>query len=323
MSGALPPDTGPTIPAEKPAIQKAEIKPAAGTPPTGSNTHGMIAAQTERKWYEKVWGGAVKQTGTRMDEDTAKEADPENKPRGIWEMIGYSLGQQADDINENGGSINSSSRSMQGPRPSKPPSRPKPSSGAAEGPATPPVKVGAKPPVSSPPRKPEEPAKPSNDGGGKNGGISKSKKRAPKQRCELMPYKDMICDGEKHHVLPDYMMRTGSAVNKRVAATRIPGAPEYDNAPAICLSKKEHSGLHKTQDEKISAAGNGGVLSMGKAKEISASEAAKKSGCNPKNIRKQLDRKVKAPDDTSLRSVKDARKVTEEMKDKFGTRGND
>ena len=71
-------------------------------------------------------------------------------------------------------------------------------------------------------------------------------------------------------------------------------------------------------DEKIAAAGRGGVVSMGKNKEISATEAAKKSGCNPKNIKKQLDRKVKAPDDTLVRAVKDSRKVTQEMKSKYG-----
>lgn len=150
---------------------------------------------------------------------------------------------------------------------------------------------------------------------GSNGGYGKRAARRPRHKCELMKYKDMICDGEKHHVLPDFMMRTGSAKHKFDPSTRIPGTPDYDNAPAICLSKEEHKGLHKTADAKIAAAGQGqnGAITMGQAKQINSEEAAKKSGCNPKNIKKQLNRLVKAPDDKLLRAVKDARKVTDEL----------
>ncbi len=152
---------------------------------------------------------------------------------------------------------------------------------------------------------------------GSGGGYGKGRQRRPHHKCELMKYKDMLCDGEKHHVLPDYMMRTGSAKLKFDPGTRIPGTPDYDNAPAICLSKEEHKGLHKTADSKIAAVGRGqnGSATMGQAKQINAEEAAKKSGCNPKNIKKQLNRMVKTPDDKLLRAVKDARKVTQELID--------
>lgn len=149
--------------------------------------------------------------------------------------------------------------------------------------------------------------------GGSGGGFSKSTKRRPRHGCELMKYKDMICDGEKHHVMPDFLMRTGSAKRKMDAATRVPGTPDYGDGLAICISKTQHQGLHKAMDEKIQAAGQSGTISAGKAKDISSSEAAKKSGCNPKNIKKQLDRKLKMPDDKQLRAVKDARRVTDDL----------
>lgn len=151
---------------------------------------------------------------------------------------------------------------------------------------------------------------------GAGGAYGKGRQRRPKHKCELMKYKDMLCDGEKHHVLPDYMMRTGTAKMKFDPSTRIPGTPEYDNAPAICLSKEEHKTLHKTADGKIAAVGQGqnGAITMGQAKQINGEEAAKKSGCNPKNIKKQLNRMVKAEDDKLLRAVKDARKVTDDLK---------
>jgi hypothetical protein len=81
----------------------------------------------------------------------------------------------------------------------------------------------------------------------------------------------------------------------------------------ICLSTKDHQGLHKTVDAKIQAAGTGGVISMGKAKEISASEAAKKSGCPKSRLLKQLNEQMPGPDNKAMRAFKDARKMTDEI----------
>lgn len=131
-----------------------------------------------------------------------------------------------------------------------------------------------------------------------------------------MKFKDMLCNGEKHHVVPDYTLRTGTSKQKHEPATRIPGTPSYDDGLVICISPEEHRGLHKTVDQKIQgAASPNGTISAGKTKEISATEAAKKSGCNPKNLKKQLDRKMKTSDDTLLRGVKDSRKVTKDLED--------
>lgn len=171
------------------------------------------------------------------------------------------------------------------------------------------AKPGTKPdpkPTEAPKTQTAPPAKPP-------GGHSNSKKRRPKHKCELMPYKDMICDGEKHHVVPHWTTRTGNAKTKLDASKQIPGTPSYDDAPAICLSKDEHKGIHKTVDDKIQTAGKGGTVSAGEVKKISSDEAAKKSGCNPKNINKQLKNKFKAPDDAPMRAVKDARQMTPEL----------
>jgi hypothetical protein len=69
------------------------------------------------------------------------------------------------------------------------------------------------------------------------------------------------------------------------------------------------------QDAADQNQATGGTVSAGKVKTISSEEAAKKSGCNPKNIRKQLKSKFKTPDDAVLRGVKDARKVTQQIED--------
>jgi hypothetical protein len=154
------------------------------------------------------------------------------------------------------------------------------------------------------------------DVAGNKGGHGKDVKRKPKHKCELMPYEDMICDGEKHHVVPHWTTRTGNAKTKLDPTKQLPGTPVYDKAPSICLSIEEHKGIHKSVDVKIEAASKAGTVSAGKVKEISAEEAAKKSGCNPKEIRKQINSKFKSPDDALFRGVKDARQVTEDIVNK-------
>ena len=166
---------------------------------------------------------------------------------------------------------------------------------------------GKKPPARAP-------AAPTREARGSGGEYNKGTKRYPKHKCELMKYKDMRCDGEKHHVVPDFTLRVGKATEKFDPATRIPGTPAYDDGLAICLSKKEHQGLHKTTDEKIQRAANSkGVITAKEVKTIGVAEAAKKSGCNPRNMRRQLKKKMTLDDDVLLRGVKDARNVTDEM----------
>lgn len=151
---------------------------------------------------------------------------------------------------------------------------------------------------------------------GNGGGHGKSTKRKPRP-CELMKYKDMDCDGEKHHVLPDFTMRISSSAGRFDPSMRIPGTPSYDNAPVICLDKAQHNGLHKSTNRDIALAGRArnGAISAGELKQISVSEAAKRSGCNPKNIGKQVNRMVKMPDEKLLRGVVDSRKVGQDLVD--------
>ncbi len=165
--------------------------------------------------------------------------------------------------------------------------------------------------------------------GGKGGGKSKAKKkRKPKRRCELVPYDELECDTgqEAHHVIPDWMLRMG----KRGGTERIPDMPSLAKGPAICLeggSGNEHNTTHKQTDRPAQRIGkNGratgvpGTITLGQAKGI-ASRAIEKAtggkkggGCDRKDIQKQLDEKFKAPDDALLRGVKDARKVTNQIK---------
>ena len=165
-------------------------------------------------------------------------------------------------------------------------------------------------------------------GGGRGGHVKGPKKRPPKRRCELVPYKELECPkgSERHHVVPDWMLRLG----KRGGPEQIPGMPSLDDGPAICLeggSGSEHNTAHKHTDPPAArvgksgkATGTPGTIKLGQAKAISsraiekATGGPKKGGCSREDIRKQLDEQFKAHDDAILRAVKDARKVTDEIR---------
>ena len=161
--------------------------------------------------------------------------------------------------------------------------------------------------------------------GGNSGGYDKGrKKRRPGRRCELVPYKELQCDEgqEAHHVVPDWMLRLG----KRGGPERIPGMPSLEDGPAICLEKgggKEHNTAHRHTDRPAArigrsgrATGTPGTFRLGQAKAISsrAIEKATKGGCARADIRRQLDEHFRAHNDAILRAVKDARNVTEEIR---------
>ena len=165
--------------------------------------------------------------------------------------------------------------------------------------------------------------------GGDGGKIAKPPKRKPKRRCELVPYEELECGPgqDAHHVVPDWMLRVG----KRKGPERIPGLPSLDRGPAICLeggSGKEHNVAHKHTDrpaERVArsgrSTGTAGTLKLGQGKRISARAIEKATGgkkgggCDRKDIQKQLDEMIRAHDDTLLRGVKDARKVTGGIRD--------
>lgn len=105
--------------------------------------------------------------------------------------------------------------------------------------------------------------------------------------------------------------------------------PGLGDGPAICLeggSGNEHNTAHKHVDrpaQRIArngkATGVAGTLRLGQAKGISARAIEKATGgrkgggCDRKDIRKQLDEQFRAHNDTLVRGVKDARRVTDNL----------
>lgn len=175
----------------------------------------------------------------------------------------------------------------------------------------------------------KEAAEKAGKGGGGGGKVKKRSKRKPKRRCELVPYEELECDSgqEAHHVVPDWMLRLG----KRRGTERIPDLPSLASGPAICLesgSGNEHNTAHKHTDRPAqriakngTSTGVAGTLKLGQAKGISARAIEKATGgkkgggCDRKDIQKQLDELFKAHNDTLLRGVKDAKKVTDAIRD--------
>jgi hypothetical protein len=159
--------------------------------------------------------------------------------------------------------------------------------------------------------------------------VKKKGKRKPKRRCELVPYDELECEKgqEAHHVVPDWMLRMGT----RGGTDRIPEMPSLAGGPAICLeggSGKEHNTAHKHTDRPAQrvgksgkATGVAGTITLGQGKAISSRAVEKATGgkaaggCDRADIQKQLDEQFKAHNDSILRGVKDARKVTDTIKD--------
>ena len=167
-------------------------------------------------------------------------------------------------------------------------------------------------------------AAPAREARGSGGAYNKGTKRKPSRQCELVPHKDLQCEEgqEAHHVVPDWMLRLA----KRRDSERIPGMPSLDDGPAICMTKgkgKEHNTAHKHTDRPAArvgrsgkATGTPGTITLGQAKAVSARaiEKATQGRCSRADIRKQLDEQFKAHDDAILRAVKDAKKVTAEIR---------
>lgn len=167
------------------------------------------------------------------------------------------------------------------------------------------------------------------EGGDKPPTGKQTTKRKPKRRCELVPYDELQCEPgqQAHHVVPDWMLRMG----KRGGEERIPGMPSLASGPAICLeggSGEAHNVAHRHTDrpaERIARSGRttgmAGTLKLGQAKVISARAIEKATGgkqgggCDRQDIRQQLDQHFRSPEDSPLRGVKDARKVTESLKE--------
>lgn len=166
------------------------------------------------------------------------------------------------------------------------------------------------------------------EGGDKPPTGKQKTKRKPKRRCELVPYDELQCEPgqQAHHVVPDWMLRMG----KRGGEERIPGMPSLESGPAICLeggSGQAHNVAHRHTDrpaERIArsgrATGMAGTLKLGQAKVISARAIEKATGgkqgggCDRQDIRQQLNQHFRSPDDTALRGVKDAKKVSDSIR---------
>jgi hypothetical protein len=189
-------------------------------------------------------------------------------------------------------------------------------------------KAAAPPPKPKPKPKPKPEPK-AGDGGSDGTRIAPTRKRRPRRRCELVPYDELLCDEghEAHHVIPDWMLRLG----KRGGRERIPDMPSLAKGPAICLEKgpgKPHTTAHKHTDrpaQRIArsgrASGTPGTITLGQAKGISSRAIEKatggkgKGGCEKADIRRQLDEQFKGHDQTLLRGVRDAKKVSNTIRD--------
>jgi hypothetical protein len=150
-----------------------------------------------------------------------------------------------------------------------------------------------------------------------------------------VPYDELECEEgqEAHHVVPDWMLRLG----KRGGPERINSMPSLAKEPAICLkggSGKEHNTAHKHTDKPAqriakngTSTGTPGTLKLGQAKKISsraiqkATGGPKGGGCAKDDIQKQLNEQFKAHNDTPVRGVRDARKVTDTIKDVLNPTG--
>lgn len=165
--------------------------------------------------------------------------------------------------------------------------------------------------------------------GGEGGHVKGPKKRPPKRRCELVPYKELECPkgSEAHHVVPDWMLRLGKrggpGTDSGHALTgRWPGDlfgrrqrqrtqhSAQAHRPARSARGQERQGhWHAWNDQARSGQGHLIALAIEKA-----TGGLKKGGCSREDIKKQLDEQFKAHDDALVRAIKHAGKVTDEMK---------
>lgn len=182
----------------------------------------------------------------------------------------------------------------------------------------------------APPARTTPPAAGEAKAAGGNGGayVKGRTKRRPRRRCELVPYNELECapGNDKHHVVPDWMLRLG----KRNGLERIPDMPSLDDGPAICLengSGKEHNTAHKHTDRPAArvgregaTTGTPGTITLGQAKKITSRAIEKatggpaKGGCSRADIQRQLNEQFKAHNDAVLRAIRDARRVTEQIR---------
>jgi hypothetical protein len=303
--------------------KKAQTKPASGAAPGGENTVGKVIPQTspapaggksqpDKAWYEQVWDGVKKSALDSVNADQGELPDPLNKPKGAWEYLGMGLQMGLESAADNPGGKGGERMSAKATRPK------------TQAPKTEPDK---KPKSKDKPEAEAAGGKGANGGGG---GHSKKVKRKPGRRCELVPYDELQCETgqEAHHVVPDWMLRTGK---RGAAGQQLPDMPSLAKGPAICLEKgagEEHNLAHKHTDkvaQRVGRAGKStgtpGTIQLGQAKAISSRAIEKstggpaKGGCSRQDIQQQLDEKFKAPDSAKVRAVKDSRKVTDEIRD--------
>jgi len=66
------------------------------------------------------------------------------------------------------------------------------------------------------------------------------------------------CDGESHHIIPDMVWRLGKRTGMGMNQTkgRIKNAPTLNSGASICLTDKQHNGLHKKLNADLEKLGN-------------------------------------------------------------------
>jgi hypothetical protein len=153
------------------------------------------------------------------------------------------------------------------------------------------------------------------DGGHDGGYVTRRKAGDP--RCKLKPYKSNNCpNGETpHHVVPDHVFR-----EKGKAGARYPGTPSHADGLTLCLvgatkstdtsggqiKKKDfkgrlrdyfaqlatHGRVHVRLDSReiiLGTKGNPrGTTTLGEMEQASARAVAKETGCDQKDLEKQL-----------------------------------
>ncbi len=134
---------------------------------------------------------------------------------------------------------------------------------------------------------------PSTSGGGKDGKGDGAKTKG-RGKCVLRPYRPDTCKAEEkigHHVVPDRAFRLGG--RKGAGRRQIPGGLSEPEGLVICLTRSQHTRVHRLYDQKyepgIGALGSPpGTASLLALEMAGAKAAASVTGCKTSSLAAQL-----------------------------------
>lgn len=321
------PAAKPQQPAAQAPAQPAQVKPASDPTPAGANTLGKVLPETApapKSTLQKIKDSLVADW-----QEARRQKEANNAGKTQAQINRESMAELIDMAPIGGRGLSGGlGRGLKGG--AKPNAPRNTTASPAPAPASKPTATPAPPPAPLPANAGKAADATPNAANGKDGGRSNGKtKRKPTRRCELVPHGELQCEKgqQAHHVVPDWMLRTGK---RDVEGQQIPGMPNLDDAPAICLETgkgKPHNVAHKHTDKVAQrvgregrATGTPGTIQVGQAKKISARGIEKgtggpaKGGCSRKDIEDQLNKYFKAPEDAKVRAVYDARRVTDAIR---------